>query len=79
MTEYDIPLIANVAAAVDLPVIASGSSGNHGHMTEPVKSGGASAVAAGCIFRYRKETPAKAKQHLHAADVPVRRNFKASC
>jgi cyclase len=78
MTGYDIPLIAEVSAAVDIPVIASGGAGNYQHMVEAIKSGGASAVAAASIFHYTEQTPAEAKAHLHAAGIPVRQNFQAS-
>ena len=78
MTGYDIPLIAEVAAAVDISVIASGGAGNYQHMVEAIRDGGASAVAAASIFHYTEMTPAEAKQHLHAAGIPVRRNFSAT-
>jgi len=78
MTGYDIPLIAEVAAAVDIPVIASGGAGNYQHMVEAIRDGGASAVAAASIFHFTEQTPAEAKRHLHAAGIPVRRNFQAT-
>jgi cyclase len=78
MTGYDIPLIAEVAAAIDIPVIASGGAGNYQHMVEAIRQGGASAVAAASIFHYTEQTPAEAKNHLHAAGIPVRRNFQAT-
>ncbi len=75
MTGYDIPLIAEVAAAVDIPVIASGGAGNYQHMVAAIREGGASAVAAASIFHFTEQTPAGAKQALHAAGIPVRQNF----
>jgi cyclase len=78
MTGYDIPLIAEVAAAVDIPVIASGGAGNYQHMIEAIKQGGASAVAAASIFHFTEQTPAEAKRHLHDAGIPVRRIFQAT-
>lgn len=78
MKGYDIPLVAEVASTVDIPIIASGGAGDYQHMVEAIKSGGASAVAAASIFHYTERTPAEAKQHLHAAGIPVRQNFKAS-
>jgi cyclase len=78
MTGYDIPLIAEVAAAVDIPVIASGGAGNYQHMVDAIKQGGASAVAAASIFHFTEQTPAEAKLALHAAGIPVRHHFRPS-
>jgi cyclase len=75
MEGYDLPLIAAVAAAVDIPVIASGGAGNYGHMVEVIQEGGASAVAAASMFHFTEQTPAGAKAALAAAGVPVRQNF----
>ena len=38
---------------------------------------GASAVAAGIMFHFTEQTPAKAKQYLAAAGVSVRQNYIA--
>jgi imidazole glycerol-phosphate synthase subunit HisF len=75
MQGYDIELVRSVAAAVAIPVIASGGAGNFGHMIEVIVQGGASAVAAASIFHFTEQTPAEAKQALHAAGIPVRQNF----
>ena len=69
---YDFELIAEVTAAVDIPVIASGGAGSFEHMREAVQDAGAAAVAAASIFHYTEATPAEAKAHLRAAGVPVR-------
>jgi len=50
---YDIPLIKQVAAAVDVPVIACGGAGNLEHVVEAIRDGGASAAAAGSIFVFQ--------------------------
>lgn len=71
MQGYDLDLIARVAAAVDVPVIASGGAGNYQHMVEAVRAG-ASAVAAASIFHFTEQTPAGAKHALSAAGIPVR-------
>jgi cyclase len=74
---YDLELIAAVCAAVDIPVIASGGAGTYQHMIEAVREAGASAVAAASMFHFTEQTPAGAKQAMHAAGIPVRRNFVA--
>jgi cyclase len=72
---YDLGLVAAVAAAVSIPVIASGGAGNYQHMVEAVREGGASAVAAASIFHYTEQTPKGAKEALAAAGIPVRQPF----
>jgi cyclase len=75
MQGYDLALIERVASAVPIPVIASGGAGSYQHMVDAVVRAGASAVAAASIFHFTEQTPAGAKQALHDAGVPVRRNF----
>jgi imidazole glycerol-phosphate synthase subunit HisF len=75
MQGYDLALVEKVAAAVDVPVIASGGAGTYQHMIDVVIQAGASAVAAASMFHFTEQTPAAAKQSLHAAGIPVRRNF----
>ena len=77
MSGYDLALIERVAAAVDVPVIASGGAGSYDHMVIAVREAGASAVAAASMFHFTDLTPAGAKQALHAAGIPVRRSFLA--
>jgi imidazole glycerol-phosphate synthase subunit HisF len=72
---YDLQLVELITAAVSIPVIASGGAGNYQHMIEAVRDAGASAVAAASMFHFTEQTPAGAKQALHAAGIPVRRNF----
>lgn len=76
MQGYDLDLIERVARAVSVPVIASGGAGMYAHMVEAVHAG-ASAVAAASIFHFTEQTPAGAKQALHAAGIPVRLGFVA--
>ena len=52
MSGYDIPLLADIAASVHVPVIASGGAGNLEHVRQAVTAGGASAAAAGSIFLF---------------------------
>jgi cyclase len=77
MQGYDLDLIARVAAAVDVPVIASGGAGSYDHMVQAVQQAGASAVAAASMFHFTEQTPAGAKRAMHAAGIPVRTNFVA--
>lgn len=74
MSGYDLDLIAEVAGAIDVPVIASGGAGNYAHMIEAVRAG-ASAVAAASMFHFTEQTPAEAKKALGAAGIPVRQNL----
>lgn len=77
MQGYDLELTSAVAAAVEVPVIASGGAGNYQHMVEAVLEAGASAVAAASIFHFTEQTPAEAKEWLAQAGIPVRKNFVA--
>lgn len=74
MEGYDLDLIADVAAAVGVPVIASGGAGTYRHMIEAIGAG-ASAVAAASMFHFTEQTPAEAKKALEAAGIAVRRNY----
>lgn len=74
MTGYDLELIADVAAAVPIPVIASGGAGCYEHLIEAVRAG-ASAVAAASIFHFTQQTPAEAKTAMLAAGIPVRQSM----
>ncbi|CAG1001310.1 cyclase [Burkholderiales bacterium] len=75
MQGYDLALIERVTSAVPIPVIASGGAGSYQDMVDAVVRAGASAVAAATMFHFTEQTPAGAKQALHDAGVPVRRNF----
>jgi imidazole glycerol-phosphate synthase subunit HisF len=68
---YDLTLTAAVAAAVTVPVIASGGAGELQHLTEAVQAG-ADAVLCASIFHYGHHTVAEVKQHMAAAGVAVR-------
>ncbi len=75
MTGYDLELVSSVAAAVAIPVIASGGAGNYQHMIDVIQQSGASAVACASIFHFTEQTPAGAKFAMQKAGIPVRRNF----
>jgi cyclase len=68
---YDLELTRAVANAVDVPVIASGGAGTLDHLVEALQAG-ADAVLCASIFHFGRYTIAEAKQHLHAAGIPVR-------
>ena len=72
---YDLALIEAVVSAVKIPVIASGGAGTYQHMVDAVQLAGASAVAAASIFHFTEQTPAAAKEAMHAAGLPVRRTL----
>ncbi|MFQ5619918.1 MAG: imidazole glycerol phosphate synthase subunit HisF [Rhodospirillales bacterium] len=69
---FDIPLTAAVAAAVTVPVIASGGVGTLDHLVEGIVAGHASAVLAASIFHFGTYTISQAKAHMKAAGVPIR-------
>jgi len=69
---YDIELTRAVADAVDVPVIASGGAGRLEHLSEAIAQGHADAVLCASIFHYGEYRVREAKDHLHAAGIPVR-------
>src|SRR5207249_8789626 len=69
---YELELTKRVAAAVDVPVIASGGAGTLDHLVEAIETGGADAVLAASIFHYRVFSVAEAKERLRHAGIPVR-------
>jgi cyclase len=69
---YDIELTRAVAAAVPVPVIASGGAGELGHLSEAITAGGADAVLCASIFHYGTYRVREAKQRLAADGIPVR-------
>jgi cyclase len=68
---YDLELVRTVAAAVDVPVIASGGVGEPRHLVEGLQAGADAALAAS-IFHYGQYSIAEAKIALEAAGIPVR-------
>jgi cyclase len=69
---YDIELTRAVADAVDIPVIASGGAGRLEHLSEAISDAHADAVLVASIFHYGEYRVREAKEHLHAAGIPVR-------
>ncbi len=69
---YDLELTAAVAAAVSVPVIASGGAGELEHLVEAIDQGGADAVLCASIFHYGSYSIAAAKRALGEAGIAVR-------
>jgi cyclase len=72
MEGYDLDAVRAVAAAVTIPVIASGGAGEYRHMAEVILDAGASAVAAASMFHFTEQTPLEAKHYLRSCGVAVR-------
>ena len=72
MSGYDIELTHAVAAAVSIPVVASGGAGNYAHMADVLRETEASAIAAASIFHFTDPTPLDAKRFLAAQGFPMR-------
>jgi cyclase len=69
---YDLELTRAVAAAVGIPVIASGGAGTLEHLYDGLTTGGADAVLAASLFHYREVTVPEVKRYLARRGVPVR-------
>lgn len=68
---YDTELIAAVAAAVEVPVIASGGAGELEHLALAFEAG-ADAVLCASIFHYGSYTVADVKRYLSQQGVAIR-------
>ena len=69
---FDLPLTRAVAAAVAVPVIASGGAGTPAHFAEVLGPDGADAALAASVFHYGQLTIAGVKAYLAARGVAVR-------
>jgi cyclase len=69
---YDLELTAAVAAAVPVPVIASGGAGRLEHLVDVLTDGKADAALAASIFHYGTYTIGEAKAYLRSRGLPVR-------
>jgi imidazole glycerol-phosphate synthase subunit HisF len=69
---YDLPLTRAIAAAVPVPVIASGGVGTLDHLIDGAKIGHATGLLAASIFHFGTYTIAEAKAALAVAGVPMR-------
>ncbi|MCC3762009.1 imidazole glycerol phosphate synthase subunit HisF [Glycomyces sp. TRM65418] len=68
---FDLPLIAAVRAAVDLPLIASGGAGKAADFP-PAVDAGADAVLAASIFHFGDVSIGEVKQELKNEGHPIR-------
>jgi cyclase len=71
---YDLALTRSVAAAVDIPVIASGGAGAPDDLADAVDPdlGGADAALAASVFHFGAFSVRAAKEAMAARDLPVR-------
>lgn len=70
---FDLDLIQTVAAAVPVPVIASGGLGTPDDFVRAVRDSGADAVAVAHVLHYRKYSIAELKKAAAFAGIEVRR------
>jgi len=68
---FELTLTAAVAAAVDVPLVASGGVGTLAHLIEGIEAG-ADAVLAASIFHFGEHTIAEAKSTMASAGITVR-------
>jgi cyclase len=68
---YDLDLLGEVVAAVDVPVIASGGAGAYEHLVDGARAGAAALLVAGTFHRGELTIPG-AKKALARAGIPVR-------
>jgi cyclase len=71
-TGYDLELTRAVAAAVHVPVIASGGAGTAAHVCAAIAEGGADAALVAGIVHDGVASIASIKQAMRAARLPVR-------
>src|SRR5690349_13991417 len=69
---YDLPLTRAIAAAVPVPVIASGGAGTLDHFSAVLAPGGADAALAASIFHFGEYSVAQVKRYLADHGVAVR-------
>jgi cyclase len=69
---FDCELTAEVAAALRIPVIASGGAGSTGDFIKVFQEGHADAALAASIFHFGLQSLAVLKIELAAAGIPVR-------
>ena len=69
---FDLELTAAVAAAVSIPVIASGGAGSFEHFADVFTAGAADAALAASIFHFSEHAVLDLKAFLAARGIPVR-------
>ena len=75
---YDIQLIEQICAEVDLPVIASGGAGNAQHILELLASTKASAASASNYFNFYEHSVTVAKALLNKNEIDIRNETYAN-
>jgi cyclase len=70
---FDLAMLAEVRAAVGIPLIASGGAGTPAHFAEAALAG-ADAVLAASVFHFGRITIPEVKRELARAGMPVRRS-----
>ena len=70
-TGYDLPMLRAVAAAVNIPVVASGGAGSPEHLRLAFEAGASAALAAS-IFHSGQYTIPETKEYLAKRGIPVR-------
>jgi cyclase len=68
---YDVALLREVSAAVDIPVVAFGGAFAWSHLMEGLQAG-VDAVAAANVFHYTEHSTKRAKEFLRARGADVR-------
>ena len=71
-TGYDLPLTQAVAAAVPVPVIASGGAGRAEHARDAITAGLANAALVAGILHDGLTTVGEIKRVMAGAGIPVR-------
>jgi cyclase len=69
---FDCELTAAVAAAVPIPVIASGGAGTFEHFHDVFTTGQADAALAASVFHFSEHAVAELKAYLRGRGIPVR-------
>lgn len=69
---FDIDLVRSVAAAVPIPVIASGGMGNTDHLVAVIRDGKADAVAMADVLHYNRISMKDMREAASVAGIPVR-------
>ena len=69
---FDCELTSAVAAAVSIPVIASGGAGTFEHFRDVFTTGGADAALAASVFHFSEHAVSELKTYLAGSGLPIR-------
>jgi len=69
---FDCELTSAVAAAVSIPVIASGGAGTFEHFRDVFTTGGADAALAASVFHFSEHAVSELKNYLAGSGLPIR-------